>query len=176
MSISDPQPYLSVQNGAGERGRHLPTPTLHHRICLVNSPTTLISRENSPLYRLLYFFTLFSSLLNSLVKHSLTFDLLRSIYTGQVPGPKSYLKAFPNVYASACGTSFYDQCYPDGTVNFAFSAFAFHYLSKKPCDVTDGIHHTMITCPKEQETFREQAAKDWETILLNRATEMAPGE
>ena len=33
----------------------------------------------------------------------------------------------------------------------------------------------MITIPEEAEIFKKQAAKDWETILLNRAKEMASG-
>lgn len=33
----------------------------------------------------------------------------------------------------------------------------------------------MITVKEEAEKFGEQAAKDWETILLARAKELAPG-
>ena len=33
----------------------------------------------------------------------------------------------------------------------------------------------MITIPEETEAFNKQAAKDWETILLNRAKELCPG-
>jgi len=34
----------------------------------------------------------------------------------------------------------------------------------------------MITLPEEAEKFQKQAAKDWETILLARAKELAPGK
>lgn len=34
----------------------------------------------------------------------------------------------------------------------------------------------MITVPEEAERFRIQAAKDWETLLLARAKEMASGK
>ena len=34
----------------------------------------------------------------------------------------------------------------------------------------------MITVKDEAEKFEEQAAKDWETILLARAKELAPGK
>jgi len=34
----------------------------------------------------------------------------------------------------------------------------------------------MITIPEEAEKFQNQAAKDWETILLARAKEMASGK
>ena len=33
----------------------------------------------------------------------------------------------------------------------------------------------MITIPEEAEAFKKQAAKDWETILLNRTKELCPG-
>ena len=51
-----------------------------------------------------------------------------------------------------------------------------HWLREKPCDVTGALHHTMITVPEEAERFRIQAAKDWETLLLARAKEMASGK
>ena len=76
---------------------------------------------------------------------------------------------------TACGTSFYKQCFPTGSVILGFSATAMHWLSKKPCDITDALHHTMITVPEEAEKFKEQAERDWETILLKRAAELAPG-
>ena len=44
-----------------------------------------------------------------------------------------------------------------------------------PCNITGALHHSMITIPEEAEVFKKQAAKDWETILLNRAKEMASG-
>ncbi|KAL9964115.1 hypothetical protein ACROYT_G027699 [Oculina patagonica] len=48
-------------------------------------------------------------------------------------------------------------------------------MSRKPCDITGALHHSMITKQEEAEIFKKQAAKDWETILLYRAKEMAPG-
>ena len=50
-----------------------------------------------------------------------------------------------------------------------------HWLSEKPCDITGALHQTMITVPKEAEKFRSQAEKDWETMLLARAKELALG-
>jgi len=94
---------------------------------------------------------------------------------GLIPGPKSYFLDFPNVFVTTCGTSFYSQCLPPQSVNLGFSATAMHWLRDKPCSVTGALHHTMITIPEEAEKFQNQAAKDWETILLARAKEMAPG-
>ena len=94
---------------------------------------------------------------------------------GLIPGPKSYFLDFHNVYVTASGTSFYTQCLPPGSVHLGFSATAMHWLRDKPCDVTGALHHTMITVPEEAEKFKEQAARDWETVLLARAKELALG-
>ena len=80
------------------------------------------------------------------------------------------------MFVSACGTSFYEQCFPRGTVSLGFSATALHWLQRKPCDITGALHHTMITVPEERKKFEEQAEKDWETILLRRAEELVPGK
>ncbi|KAL9964066.1 hypothetical protein ACROYT_G027644 [Oculina patagonica] len=93
---------------------------------------------------------------------------------GFIEGPKSYIADFPNVFITVCGTNFYSQCLPANSVNLAFSATAFHWMSRKPCDITGALHHSMITILEEAEIFKKQAAKDWETILLNRAKELAP--
>ena len=80
------------------------------------------------------------------------------------------------MFVTTCGTSFYSQCLPPQSINLVFSATAMHWLREKPCDVTGALHHTMITVPEEAERFRIQAAKDWETLLLARAKEMASGK
>lgn len=80
------------------------------------------------------------------------------------------------MFVTTCGTSFYSQCLPPQTVNLVFSSTAMHWLRDKPCSVTGALHQTMITLPEEAEKFRKQAAKDWETILLARAKELAPGK
>lgn len=108
-----------------------------------------------------------------LIYHHLTFFVS---FSGLLPGPKSYFLDFPNVFVTTCGTSFYSQCLPPQSVNLVFSATAMHWLRDKPCDVTGALHHTMITVPEEAEKFRNQAAKDWETLLLARAKELAPGK
>jgi len=96
--------------------------------------------------------------------------------TGLIPGPKSYFLDFKNVFVTACGTNFFDECLPPQSVNLGFSATAFHWLSRKPCNITGALHQPMITVKDEAEKFEEQAAKDWETILLARAKELAPGK
>eukprot|EP00213_Chloropicon_mariensis_P003828 CAMPEP_0197475098 /NCGR_PEP_ID=MMETSP1309-20131121/6539_1 /TAXON_ID=464262 /ORGANISM="Genus nov. species nov., Strain RCC998" /LENGTH=382 /DNA_ID=CAMNT_0043014993 /DNA_START=222 /DNA_END=1370 /DNA_ORIENTATION=- len=86
----------------------------------------------------------------------------------------TYLKEFDDVFVSVCGTSFHDQCFPTGTVHFGMSFTAMHWLSKKPCNITTGVHMTQAK-GQEKEAFAEQAAKDWENILVQRAKELAPG-
>jgi len=75
----------------------------------------------------------------------------------------------------ACGTNFYSQCVPSNTVHLGFSSTSMHWLSKKPCDITGAIHHTMITNQQEKEKYAKQAEEDWEQILLQRAEELASG-
>ncbi|XP_065058832.1 uncharacterized protein LOC135686513 isoform X2 [Rhopilema esculentum] len=94
---------------------------------------------------------------------------------GLIPGSDALFEKFSNIYITACGTSFYKQCLPPLCVDLGFSATSMHWLSKKPCDITGGLHHTMIKDENEAKLFKEQAAKDWQTILVNRAKEIKPG-
>ena len=75
----------------------------------------------------------------------------------------------------ASGTNFYEQCLPSNSVNLGFSGTSFHWLSKKPCDLTDDIMSIFNKVPDENEKFRLQAERDWEQILLHRAAELVPG-
>ncbi|XP_035673955.1 jasmonate O-methyltransferase-like isoform X1 [Branchiostoma floridae] len=92
-----------------------------------------------------------------------------------MPDNHGYLKGFNNVYVSACGTSFYDQCLPNAFVNFGFSSTAMHWLSRGPCPLPDAVFHMVSSCGEAKEAFAKQAAQDWELILLQRARELAPG-
>ncbi|XP_028515294.1 probable caffeine synthase 2 isoform X2 [Exaiptasia diaphana] len=94
---------------------------------------------------------------------------------GFIPGPRSYLMDFQNVFVMACGTNFYSQCLPRNSVHFGFSATSVHWLREKPCDITGALHHSMMTDPREKEMFSKQGEKDWELFLMNRAEELAPG-
>ena len=98
------------------------------------------------------------------------------IISGLIPGPPSFLRDFSNVFVQACGTNFYDQCVPCNTVHLGFSATSMHWLREKPCDITGALHHTMATDPEEKKKFSQQAEKDWELILLQRAKELVPGD
>lgn len=82
-----------------------------------------------------------------------------------------------NVFITASGTSFHDQCLPSNSVDFGFSATAMHWLSNKPATLpSDAIHHTQIDeSNSAHQAYAQQAARDWENILLKRAAEMKVG-
>ncbi|KAL9980562.1 hypothetical protein ACROYT_G009165 [Oculina patagonica] len=103
------------------------------------------------------------------------FTSLFSFLQGLVPGPPSYYTAFPNVYVAACGTQFFKQCFPRGSIHLGLCCLAVHWLSKVPCSVTGGLYHYQSQNPKERELLTRQAAADWETFLLMRAKELASG-
>ena len=86
----------------------------------------------------------------------------------------SYLENVENVYPFFSANSFYKQILPDNSLDFGFSATAMHWLSKKPCDISDNVH--MVGAGGEEYLmFSEQGKKDWETILLHRARELKTG-
>ena len=87
---------------------------------------------------------------------------------------ESYYPEIENLYVYASGTSFHKPIVPPGTLNLAFSATASHYVSKTPCNITDHIHMVGAT-GAEREAFVKQGAKDWESMLLCRASELADG-
>jgi hypothetical protein len=78
------------------------------------------------------------------------------------------------LFSFASGTSFYRQIVPDGTLSLGFSATAMHWLSRLPATLPDHVHAVGATGPARA-AFAAQAASDWETILLARARELAPG-
>ncbi|MDP2802193.1 MAG: SAM-dependent methyltransferase [Phreatobacter sp.] len=87
---------------------------------------------------------------------------------------KTPLAETPNLYIAGSGTSFYKQIVPDGTLHLGFSATAMHWLSKRPGLIADHVQAVGATAA-EQALFRRQAMADWDTILLARARELAPG-
>ncbi|MDG2481678.1 MAG: SAM-dependent methyltransferase [Alphaproteobacteria bacterium] len=89
-------------------------------------------------------------------------------------GQASYLERFDRVQVLASATSFYDPILPRGTLDLGFSATAMHWLSRKPCDIPDHVQAVGASGASLSE-FQQQAARDWEAILLRRAAELAPG-
>lgn len=86
----------------------------------------------------------------------------------------SYLDDIPSVFPLFSGTSFYRQAVSNGTLDFAFSATAMHWLQGKPCDLSNHVH--MVGASDDELTrFRAQGKADWEQILLCRAAELRSG-
>jgi SAM-dependent methyltransferase len=86
----------------------------------------------------------------------------------------SYWTEFPEVFVSGVGIGFHHQLLPDSSLDLGFSATAMHYVSERPCDIPDHVHHVGASGPALA-AFDAQAAKDWERILLARAAELRPG-
>ena len=81
---------------------------------------------------------------------------------------------FSNVYVHGCGTGFHQQLMANNSLTLGFSATAMHYVSERPCLIENHVHMTGAN-EREKQLFKDQANKDWETILLNRSKEMING-
>ncbi|MGI9523689.1 MAG: SAM-dependent methyltransferase [Hyphomicrobiaceae bacterium] len=86
----------------------------------------------------------------------------------------TYLNEFADVFVHACGIGFHRQLFPDQSLSLGFSATAMHYLSEKPCEIENHVHMVGAT-GRTLSAYRNQAATDWENILLARARELVPG-
>lgn len=87
---------------------------------------------------------------------------------------ESYLPGAENVRVLESGASFYTPILPAESLHLGYSATAMHWLSRKPCDITDHVH--MVGASGDEYTqFSQQAKADWQTILLHRARELKPG-
>ncbi len=90
-------------------------------------------------------------------------------------GPmESPLAGIDQLHLLASATSFYQQALPAGSLDLGFSATAMHWLSRKPADITGHVHATGASGP-ERAAYEDQGRQDWQTILLQRARELAPG-
>ena len=86
----------------------------------------------------------------------------------------AYQNHFENVFVHGCGTGFHKQLMTSGSLHLGFSATAMHYVSVKPMEVPNHVHAVCADVGSKT-AFAEQAAVDWENILLARATELVPG-
>lgn len=93
---------------------------------------------------------------------------------GQNVHVAAYTTEHERVYVYACGRSFHAQCFPQASIDIGMSFTAMHWLSKKPCNITNGVHATQAT-GEEKEKFAKQAAEDWNAITTARVAELAPG-
>ena len=93
----------------------------------------------------------------------------------RIAGVPVYTEDFDNVFVTASGTGFHQQCFPSGTVQLGLSFTAMHWLSEQPAELPDALHACQAADGPERARFAAVAAADWERILLARARELAPG-
>lgn len=86
----------------------------------------------------------------------------------------AWIEQFQNAYPLFSGASFYLQTVPDNTLDFAFSATAMHWLSAKPCNISEHVHMVGAS-GDEAAAFSAQAKNDWHSILMARAKELKSG-
>ena len=86
----------------------------------------------------------------------------------------AYQKKFSNIFVHGCGTGFHEQLMANNSLSLGFSATAMHYVSERPCLINDHVH-MVGSNEEEKQKFKNQALKDWETILLNRSRELISG-
>ena len=87
---------------------------------------------------------------------------------------ESPLLGIPDTYFFASGTSFHQNIFPPQSLHLGFSATASHYISEKPCTISDHVHMVGAS-GAERQAYEEQGARDWETMLLQRAKELVTG-
>ena len=86
----------------------------------------------------------------------------------------SFLPRFEGVYPLASATTFFRQILPPASLHLGFSANAMHWLSTKPGNISNHLQPVGAE-GAELEAYREQARRDWETLLRHRAAELVPG-
>ena len=94
------------------------------------------------------------------------FNALVATIHGQTP--------VEGVHPLFSATSFYRQILPASALDLGFSATAMHWLSAKPCDISDHVQ-AVGASGAELEAFARQGNADWRVILLHRARELRPG-
>ncbi len=78
------------------------------------------------------------------------------------------------VFLLQSATSFYRQILPSGSLDLGFSATAMHWLSSKPCDISNHVQ-AVGASGEELAAFARQGNADWRTILTHRAAELKSG-
>lgn len=86
----------------------------------------------------------------------------------------NYLEQYQGVFVNAIGIGFHQQLLPNSSLDIGFSATAMHYISEKPCEITNHVHMVGAS-GATLAAYAERAAKDWEAILIARARELRPG-
>jgi hypothetical protein len=88
--------------------------------------------------------------------------------------PDRYTAGDANVFPCAIGRSFYEGVLPPQSVDLAWSSYAAVWLSRLPGPIPDHFF-ALGSGGAVRAEFARQAARDWETFLSLRATELRPG-
>ncbi|CAF0784049.1 unnamed protein product [Didymodactylos carnosus] len=88
-------------------------------------------------------------------------------------------ESLPNrrCFTLASGRSFYEQILPLNTVDFGYTSTAIHWLSKKPCNLSNQCFSCSVTDnkPEEFQLWKEQACEDYRLFLQQRSKELKKG-
>ena len=77
-----------------------------------------------------------------------------------------------NIFVTACGTSFYDQCLPDETVNLGLCFTSAHWLRERvQIDGSEGAR-----TERDRQVLVRRGREDWERFLQHRAKELVSGK
>jgi hypothetical protein len=118
--------------------------------------------------------TFFSSRSNewqSVFNYVLGLKSTTDAYGKLIPNPY----ALGNVFTEACGVGFHTQCYASNSIDFGVSFTAMHWLSAFPSSLRGDPFMHAARCAESPKPEKEQAAKDWRSILQARAKELVPG-
>ena len=77
-------------------------------------------------------------------------------------------------FGLSSGRSFYEQCLPSDCLTFGFSSASIHWLSRKPCNISN--HCVSVYAQGEElRAFQQQAKDDYSSFLKNRSLELITG-
>jgi hypothetical protein len=77
-------------------------------------------------------------------------------------------------FGLASGRSFYEQCLPSSSVTIGYSANSLHWLSRKPCNISN--HCVSVFAQGEElSAFKAQAQHDYTHFIENRSRELVQG-
>ena len=103
------------------------------------------------------------------------FSTLFKTMQGMQGDPKNaFQDKYSNVFVHGCGTGFHQKLMAKESLSLGFSATAMHYISEKPCQIVNHVHMVGAN-ENEKSQFKDQALKDWESILLSRSEELISG-
>lgn len=155
MDVSAPGPFAIADYGAADGGTSI---ALHHALI-----AALRARTGRPI-----------TLTYTDLPHN-DFSALFRLLHGLLPGRAELgLADVPGLFTFASATGFHRQIFPDGTLSLGFSATAMHWLSRLPATLTDHVH-AVGAVGGALAAFQAQAAADWDSLLVARAAELAPG-